>query len=122
MTIIRPRVTASINSAGGTVDVEAPRTLIIGQKLGAGTAVSGALVTDLQNDNAWYGLFGEDSHISHAIDVFRQYNQVSQLDAIGYNDDGAAVAAEATLALGGIPTENGSLFIELGSATITESL
>lgn len=113
--IKQPNVTLSLTSADSLVGNTAQRILIVGQKTGDGTATSGALVTDIQNDNAWNGLFGEDSMLSVMCRNVRRYNTKTRMDAIALSDNGSGTAAVYTLTFTGTATGGGDLILTMGS-------
>lgn len=111
--IKQPSVTANIISAVTSVAPAAQKVLFVGQKI-AGTAVSGALVTNIQNDNSWDTLFGATSMLAKMIRDARALNGIVQFDAIGL-DDAAGVAASGSFAITGPATEDGVLSFIIGS-------
>ena len=125
--ISQPGVSVSIASAITNDENQEQRVLFVGQQNG-GTATSGALTSNIQNDNSWDTLYGQDSMLAEMIRNARQLNAVSQFDAIGLDDNGSGVDAEITLTVAGTATETGSLIITVGSlnnhtvaATITDA-
>jgi len=101
-TVIRePEVTIALVSSDTLVGNKPQRILAIGQKLAGGTAVSGALVTQIQNDNSWDTLFGAKSMLSGQCRNVRRYNTVTRLDAIALDDNGSAVQATGTMTIAG---------------------
>lgn len=115
MIISQPDVTFNIQPATQTVGNNTHRALIIGQMTSAGTATSGALQEDIQNDNAWNTLFGADSHVARMITQFRRINGITPLDVIAYDDNGSGTAATGELELSGTATAAGTLLLTLGS-------
>lgn len=116
MTVIgKPETTVNITSAVTAVANEAQKLLFIGQMTSAGSATAGALVNNIQNDNSWNALFGEDSMMSAMIRAARLLNDKSQFDAIALDDDGSGVAATGTIVVTGTATEDGTLTINIGS-------
>ncbi len=111
-----PRTTVTISSADVTVAAAPQRVLIVGQKIG-GTATTGELQEDIQNDNSWDTLFGAKSRIAAAIRAFRATNIISNIDAIGLDDNGSAVDATGSVAFTGTATAAGSLTVYVGSKT-----
>jgi len=115
-TIIRePEVNISLVSADTLVGVAAQRILCIGQKVAAGTATSGVLVTDIQNDNSWNTLFGENSMLAGIVRNARLYNTKTRIDAIPLSDHGSGVAAVGSFNISGTATEDGTLTLIVGS-------
>jgi len=114
MPIAKPDVTASLIPAGVTAGLTPERLLLVGQ-MTTGTAVTGALVENILDDNSWDTLFGEDSALAAAIRQARRYNGVTQFDAIGLADNGSGVAATGTFVVAGTATEAGTLTFYVGS-------
>ncbi len=116
MTTSQPDITINILPATETISNEPQRVLFIGQQLPAGSAVSGVLQEDIQNDKAEDGLFGKDSFLAHMIRAGRVVNKNTQFDAIGLDDDGSAVDATGNIVFAGTATETGELEVVIGSA------
>lgn len=115
MSIANPKVTASIIADGVTVGLTEERLLFVGQKNG-GSAVSGALVENILDDNSWDTLFGEDSPIAAAIRRARRRNPVTRFDAISLDSDGGATEAGGLIVIGGTTaTEAGTITVSIGS-------
>jgi phage tail sheath gpL-like len=114
MSLALPDVTASLRAAGVTAGLTPERLLIVGQKKG-GTAVSGALVENIQDDNSWDTLFGATSAIAGAIRRARRRNPLTSLAAISVDDAGGATDATGTFVLTGTATEAGQLLYYVGS-------
>jgi phage tail sheath gpL-like len=115
MTIEMPKTTLNIIPAQQLAGVTEQRVLIIGQMLAAGTATAGVLVRDFPNDGSENTLFGRTSHIAQLIKAFKALNQVSKLDVLPLDDAGAAVNGTGVITLGGAPTEDGTLYVTIGS-------
>ncbi len=115
MPIAKPDVTASLLPAGVTAGLTEERMLVVGQMV-SGTAVSGALQENILDDKSWDTLFGKTSAIAHAIRQMRRYNGVTQIDAIGMDDNGGATAATGTFVVAGTATAAGTLVFYVGSA------
>lgn len=116
MTIVRqPEVTANIQSANTSVAPAAQKVLFVGQQTSAGSAVSGELQSNIQNDGSEDGLFGKNSILAKMIRDARALNQDVQFDAIGLDDDGGAVDATGTFVITGPATEDGTLTFIVGS-------
>jgi len=117
MTIVsQPDVSVSIVPAATLVPNESHRVLLIGQKNG-GTATSGDLQEEFQNDNSWDTLFGADSQVSAMLRAYKKINLDTRVDAIGLDDNGSAVAATGTVVFSGTATEDGSFEVTIGSDT-----
>lgn len=109
-----PRTILTVSSADTTVAARPQRVLVIGQKI-AGTATTGDLQQDIQNDNSWDTLFGKKSRIAAQIRAFRKINPFTSMDAIGLDDNGAAVDATGTVVFAGTATAAGTLTFYVGS-------
>lgn len=115
MTVIKqPEVTANIQSANQAVANTPQKVLFVGQKIAAGTAVSGALNENIQNDNSWDTLFDATSQLAKMIRDARALNQDVRFDAIGL-DDASGTPAAGTFAITGPATEDGTLTFIVGS-------
>lgn len=114
-TISRPKVSISLVPAQTIISNVPQKMLFIGQKLAGGTAVAGELIKNIENDNSWDTLFGAKSMLAGMVRAAKRENQVTQLDAISLDDDGAAVKATATVTFAGTPTEVGSYDIAVVS-------
>jgi len=114
-TVSQPDVTLNILAANTQVANTDQKVLFIGQKTSAGTAVSGALNTDIANDNSWDTLFGKTSMLAKSVRDARRMNQDVRFDAIALDDSGTGVDATGTFAISGTATEDGSLTFIVGS-------
>lgn len=116
MTIIRkPKVNVAIVPATQTVQNTGQKILFVGQKLGAGSAVAGALVTNIANGGAENALFGAKSMLATLIRACKVRNQQVQIDAIALDDAGGGVAATGNLIVTGTSTEAGTITVIAGS-------
>lgn len=113
--IKRPAVDSQIISANTAVSNTEQKILIIGQKVTAGTATAGTLVSDIQNDNSWDTLFGSHSMLAAMARNVRRYNTRTRMDAIVLADNGSGVAATGTVTVTGPATEAGTLTVIVGS-------
>ena len=110
-----PVVTLDIIAAQIAVGPTAQRVLLVGQKTSVGTSISGALVSDIQNDNSWDTFFGPKSMLAGMIRAFRKINADVNIDAIGLDDNVAGVPATGTVTFTGTATEDGAITITIGS-------
>ena len=113
--VSQPDVTVNILAANTLVANTDQKVLFIGQQTAAATAVSGALETNIANDNSWDTLYGLDSMLAKMIRDARALNADVRFDAIGLDDAGAGVAATGTFTITGPATEDGSLDFIVGS-------
>lgn len=104
MPIAQPEVTASLRAAGVTAGLTPERLLFVGQK-NDGTAVSGALTSNIGNNGQEDTLYGAASPLAAAIRRARRRNPATQFDAIGLDDAGTATAAVGgiSLVMGAVP-------------------
>ena len=114
MSLANPDVTASLRSDGVTAGLTPERMLFVGQQNG-GTAVSGALTSNILADGAEDTLYGEDSPLAAAIRRARRRNGVTQIDAIGLDDNGSGVDAAGLVLFTGTATEAGEITVYAGS-------
>ena len=102
--IFFPDVTVNKLAADLTVSNTSQQVLFIGQQT-SGSATSGELITDIQNDNSWDTLFGANSMIAGGIRLFREINADTQVDAIPLDDNGSGVDASGSILFVGTATE-----------------
>ena len=113
--ISQPTVNVNIVSAVTEVPNDEQRVLFVGQMTTSGSATDGALITNIQDDNSWDGLFGQTSMLADMIRNARVLNKVSRFDAIALDDAGSGVDATITITVAGTTSEAGSLVISVGS-------
>ena len=112
--VSEPEVTLALTPSQSLVGLSEQRVLIIGQKI-SGSATSGALVTDIQNDNSWDTLFGAASMAAGMCRNLRKSNTETPLDAISLDDNVSGVAAAGEFAITGTATAAGSITFVIGS-------
>lgn len=112
--VSEPEVTLALIPSQGSVGLKQQRILVIGQRNG-GTATSGQLVSDIQNDNSWDSLFGADSQIAGMCRNVRKVNTETSLDAISLSDNGSGVAAAGQVSFTGTSTAAGVIAVSIGS-------
>jgi len=111
-----PRVTGVFTSDSRAILGVPQRILVVGQKVAAGSATSGALVENIANGGAENALFGETSQIAGCIRAVKLINQQTRLDAISLDDNGAGVDATGTIAFTGTSaTVAGTYTVNIGS-------
>ena len=113
--ISQPTVNVNIVSAVTEVPNDEQRVLFVGQMTDDGSAADGALITNIQDDNSWDGLFGGTSMLADMIRNARSLNKVSRFDAIPLDDNGSGIAATITMTVAGTSTSAGSFVISVGS-------
>lgn len=116
MPISQPDITFNIIPSVQKLSNKPTKVLIVGQKLAAGTAISGALVPNIENDNSEDVLFGTASHIAGMIRNYKKINKETRVDAISLTDNAAGVAATGTIVFTGNATTAGTLTVVIGSA------
>lgn len=115
MSIKKPKQTISIIPAAQLAGVTDQKILIVGQMLAAGTATGGDLIQDIGNDGSEDTLFGARSHVAGLVRAAKVENKQSQIDVIPLDDAGAAVAGTGVIVVAGTATEDGTLFVSIGS-------
>ena len=114
-TVNQPDVTVNILAANTQVENTAQKVLFVGQKTVAGSAVSGALQTNIGNDNSWDTLSGVNSMGAGMIRDARKINKDVRFDAIFLDDAVAATPAVGTITITGTASETGSVIVSVGS-------
>lgn len=117
MTISQPDITINIIPAALQIGNAPHRVLAIGQKTSAGSATALALTTDIQNDNSENDLFGPSSQLAAMVRAYKKINKVTRIDAIALDDNAGGTAATGSIAFTGPATENGTLYVTIGSYT-----
>ena len=108
MPILSPKTTLNIIGAQEIQAAAAQRVLLVGQML-TGSAVAGVVSRDVSSSETEINaLFGAKSHIAELARKFKSVNKNTALDVLPIADNGAGVAASATLTFGGLATEDGS--------------
>lgn len=110
-----PRINLPIVAAKTEVGAASQRVLFVGQMTSAGSASTGVLEEDIQNDGSWDGLFGENSMLAGMVREFRAINIDVTIDAIPLADNGSGVPATSTFTITGPATEDGTLTFYVGS-------
>lgn len=114
--ISQPAVTVNIVAASSVVRNTEQKVLFIGQKLPAGSAIAGALTSEISNaKNAIDSLFGQGSVLAEMINSARSVNGVVQFDAIALDDDGSATDATGIFSITGTASEIGVINFVTGS-------
>ncbi len=109
-----PGVTLTTTSADTVVQNTPQKVLLVGQKVAAGSAVSGSLVQNIASSGApENALFGQSSMIAAMVRAFKSVNPTTQVDAIPL-DDAAGTARTVTFTIGGSPTAAGDVTVVAG--------
>ncbi len=117
MAVSFPNTTFNLLAKRSLVPLIEQKVLLIGQKVAAGSATSGDLISNIQNDSSENALFGENSMIAAMVRAYKTLNIDTQLDVISLDDDGGAVDATGTITFTGGATENGTFIVNVGSRT-----
>lgn len=115
MPISLPKVTLNILPGRTDVPLTAHKVLLVGQQTSAGTATSGVIVNNIQNDSSENTLFGENSMLAAMVRAFKINNIDTQIDALPLDDNGGAVAATGTLTFLGTSTISDTITVSVGS-------
>lgn len=114
MAVSEPQISLNIIGAQEILDVGEHRTLILGQKLAAGTAPAGVLIKDFPADKSENILFGERSHLAGLVRTFKNLNKLSPLDVIPLADPTGAQGT-CVITFSGTATEDGQFVVTIGS-------
>lgn len=116
MSARNPSVTINVVPATQFQENTLQKILFVGQMTSAGSATSGQLYQNIPNDNTKDLLFGVNSMLANGIRRAKEYNQISQIDAIPLDDDGDIPGVHA---IGAIeftsPTIAGSIEVDIES-------
>jgi phage tail sheath gpL-like len=93
------------------------RILVVGNKLSTGTVPAEQLTLITHADQA-IQYFGRGSQLAHMFERIKQNNRYTETWAIALDDVGAGQQASGTIAVGGTPTESGTLNIYIGGRRI----
>lgn len=93
------------------------RTLLIGQKLAAGTAAANTPYLVSRTDEA-KTLFGIGSMLARMHEIYRLNDSFGEVWCIALSDNGAGVAATGTVAITGPATGAGTLNLYIGSQRV----
>lgn len=114
MPVSLPKTTFNIQPGVETISNAPQKVLIVGQKTSAGSATSGALQKNIQNNSEEDTLFGENSMLAGMIRAYKKVNQITRIDAIGLDDNGSTFAT-GSVGVVGTATEDGEVVITIGS-------
>lgn len=120
MTVSNPKVNLQIKGAQVPVTVDQQKILYIAQKTASGTAVSGDLNKNLQTGREYETLFGKDSMLSPMVRAAQVAMAVSptkpRLDAIAFDDNGAATAATGNVTFANTSaTADATIYVTIAS-------
>lgn len=110
--VANPRSTWLITQSENRVGPDDQRCLIVGQ-MTTGSATAAELLVDLPRTDAEINdLFGADSHVAMMCRAYRSVNKVTNVDVIPLAD-ATGTPAEATIAISGTATKDGTLFFTI---------
>jgi len=89
------------------------KTLIIGQRLAAGTVVAN-VVTDVFSDAEAATYFGNGSQVHRMVRAALEANRYLSLQVLPLDDSGAGIAATCTITIAGTATSTGVLTAKIG--------
>jgi len=110
-----PRINASIRGDDNQIYAVPQNVLFVGQKTSAGTAVTGVLVPNIQNDNSEDTLFGKNSCLAAMVRAYKKINQNTQIDCIPLTDNASSARATGTITFTGTAAQTGVINITVGS-------
>lgn len=113
--IKQPKITIAIANANIAVQNTDHKALFVGQKVAAGSATSGVLVSNIGNEGEEDALFGVNSQLASAIRAFRRINGVNRVDAVPLDDDGSGVPRVVDFTIAGPATAAGTVTVVYGS-------
>jgi len=93
------------------------RTLLVGQKLVAGTSPANTLQLTARTDEA-KALFGVGSMLARMHEIYRQNDPFGEVWCIALDDPGAGVAATGSFAITGTATKAGTLNAYVGAQRV----
>lgn len=108
-----PKVNARVLAATPVASIAPKRTIFIGQKLAAGTAVSGVVTKDI-GINQETVLCGAGSMLETMVKRFRKTNETSQVDIIALDDNGTTKGV-GSIVFTGNATKAGEITLYIGN-------
>jgi len=111
-------------TAAATPSSEVGPSLIIGNKLAAGTAAAGVPVL-VDSAGQARGLFGEGSVLFDMVEAYRRNDAFSELWCLPLDDDGAATAATWTLTIAPLvttATADGAVYLYIDGRRVVASV
>ena len=94
------------------------RSLIVGQRLAAGSVEAKTPVSVFSADQA-DEYFGKGSMVARMVRAYRKNDQTTELYVIALDDAAGATKASGEVALSGVATENGTLHVYCGGQRIS---
>ncbi len=118
--VLQPNVTITLANADAAVSNSKHKVLMVGQKVAAGTATTGSLITNLSSTGAPEdALFGRNSMLAEMVRAFKRVNKVSRLDCIPL-DDAAGTARDVSFTVAVTTALAGTITVTVGSALLHE--
>lgn len=105
-----PLFYAEVDNSQANSATQAMRTLLIGQKLAAGTATAGELLFVSRTDDA-KTLFGIGSHLARMHDAYRAIDPFGEIWCVALDDHNSAVAADGSIDVTGSATGSGTIHL-----------
>ncbi|QHC36459.1 phage tail sheath subtilisin-like domain-containing protein [Komagataeibacter xylinus] len=93
------------------------RSLIIGQRLKAGSAPAGTPVI-IPSPSVAVSMFGAGSQAAIMVSHYRNIDTFGELWVLPLDDDAAAIPAKGAIALSGTPTGSGTIVFEIDGALV----
>lgn len=112
-----PLFYAEMDNSQASYNDQSMRTLLIGQKLSAGSAAANTLVSVSSTGQA-ESLFGKGSMLARMVAQFRKSNPIGDLWAIAVPDNGSGVAATGSIAVTGPATASGTINLYIGGQLV----
>ena len=112
-----PLFYAEMDNSQAGYFTQAQRTLLIGQKLAAGTAAANTPLLVSRTDEA-KTLFGVGSMLARMHHIYRQNDSFAEIWCIALSDAGAGVAATGSVAITGPATAGGTLSLYIAGQRV----
>ena len=112
-----PLFYAEVDNSQAGYFTQTQRTLLIGQKLAAGTGAANTPLLVSRTDEA-KTLFGQGSMLARMHEIYRQNDDFGEVWCIALDDAGAGVAATGSLAVTGPASAAGTLNLYIGAQRV----
>jgi phage tail sheath gpL-like len=114
--ISQPSTTITIIGATTAVDNTPQKVLFVGQKTVSGSATSGEIVENVQNNESELNaLVGANSMLAAMVRSARELNTETQFDLLPLDDDGGGVDATGAVTVAGTATDDGTVTVAIAS-------
>jgi len=107
----------SSRASGGGVALQPHDSLLIGQKLAAGSAADATLVGPVRSADEAIALFGQGSQLAQMVAAYKGKDKLTPLYCIPL-DDAAGTSAAGDIAFSGTATEGGELALYIGGRRV----